>query len=147
MRRLFVALFGAVILAVGAGAVPAAAASAQAAGALPPAQPSVNEQQCSTNLTYDIRVCLALVSSTFIGQATVHSYPSNCAGYRVSLYDWYSDNVVVSTSLRPCGETPSKQATADASRFLELAAYAEFVMYDSAGNPILHIDTPPIGYP
>lgn len=147
MRRLFVTLFGAMVLAVGAGAAPAAAASARTVGASHPVQPSVNEQQCSTNTAYDIRLCLALFSSTFVGQATVHSYPSNCAGYRVYLYDWYTDNPVVSTSLRPCGESPSKQATADASRFLQLTAYAEFVMFDSVGNHILTIDTPPITYP
>ncbi|MFG3634221.1 hypothetical protein ACGF5Q_15300 [Streptomyces huasconensis] len=147
MRRLFPALFGAVILAVGAGAVPAAASSAQASETLSPARATVDEQQCSTTINSDSRICLALVSSTFVGQATVHRPPSNCAGYRVSLVDWVTGEAVVSTSLRPCGETPSKQATADASRFTRLTAYATFVMYNSAGTVIHRSYTNPITYP
>lgn len=147
MRRLLRALFGAAILTLGAGSVPAAAASSQAAGTLSPAQMKVDEQQCVTAIGYDIRTCLALVSSTFVGQATVHSYPSNCAGYRISLFDPSSGEAVSSTSLRPCGETPSKQATADASRFETLTAYAKFAMYDSAGTEILTGRTLSITYP
>lgn len=147
MRRVFLALFGAVTLAIGAGSVPAAADSSQAAGVLSPAQTTTDEQQCTTMDASGSRVCLALVSSTFVGQATVHSYPSNCAGYRVSLHDSTTEEAVVSTSLRPCSETPSKQATADASRFTGLTAYAEFVMYDSAGSEIMVSDTGVITYP
>ncbi|MBM9438441.1 hypothetical protein [Actinacidiphila bryophytorum] len=147
MQRLLLTLFGATILAIGAGSVPAAAASSQAARASSPAQTTVNEQQCTAVDSSGSRVCLALVSSTFIGQATVHSYPSSCAGYRVSLYDPYTGKAVVSTSLRPCGETPSKQATADASRFTELTAYAEFAMYDSSGAVLELAYTGEITYP
>ncbi|NYE40531.1 hypothetical protein HEB29_001542 [Streptomyces fulvorobeus] len=37
--------------------------------------------------------------------------------------------------------------TADASRFAQLTAYAEFVMYNSAGAQIYYGSTPPITYP
>jgi hypothetical protein len=147
VRRLLLALFGAVILAVGAGSVPAGAASSQGAGVLSPAQTTVDEQKCKTISNYDIRICLALVSSTFVGQITIHSYPSNCAGYRVSLYDPNTGEAVSSTSLRPCTETPSKQATADASQFVKLTAYAEFVIYNSAGAELMWNYTDPITYP
>ncbi len=90
---------------------------------------------------------MALVSSTFVGQATVHSYPADCAGYRVSLYDPGTGLAVASTSLRPCSETPSKQVTADASRFVGLTAYAEFTMYDSDGFVIKLIYTDNLTYP
>jgi hypothetical protein len=36
--------------------------------------------------------------------------------------------------------------TADASRFSNLAAFAEFVMFDSAGNVITYQDTAAIYY-
>jgi hypothetical protein len=96
-------------------------------------------------MTPESRLCLALVSSTFIGQATVHYPPVGCAGYRVAL--WSSSKVVASTSLRPCGETPSKQVTADASRFTGLTAYATFTMYNSAGAEIYFASTNSITYP
>src|SRR5690348_8705033 len=102
MRRLLLTLFGAIVLTTGAGSVPAAAAYSQTAGVSSPAQTTVNEQQCTSIDSFGSRVCLALVGSTFVGQATVHSYPSSCAGYRVSLYDPYTGKAVVSTSLRPC---------------------------------------------
>lgn len=145
MRRLSLALFGAVTLAIGAGAVPAAAASPQPAGTSP-FQTTATTQQCGTDDTYGIRLCVALVSSTFVGQATVHAPPSNCAGYRVSLYDFWTNQAVASTSLRPCTESPSKQVTADASRFSALTAYADLTMYDSAGSVILDEYTPGIVY-
>jgi hypothetical protein len=138
VRRLFLTLFGALILAIGAGSVPAAAAS--------PATAIPGSPQCSTWDDYGSRVCVALVSSTFVGQATVHAYPSNCAGYRVYLIEYQTDRTVASTSLRPCSESPSKQVTADASRFSNLAAFAEFVMFDSAGNVITYQDTAAIYY-
>lgn len=146
MRRSFLALFSTVILAVGAGSVPAAASSPQTAGSFSPAQTTVNEQQC-TPMDGSSRLCLALVSSTFIGQATVYDPPANCAGYRVSLYDEVTGDAVSSTSLRPCSETPSKQATADASRFTNLTAYAVFRMYNSAGTQIYYRSTVTITYP
>ncbi|GAA2945573.1 hypothetical protein GCM10010446_33580 [Streptomyces enissocaesilis] len=146
MRRLFLALFSTAILAVGAGSVPAAASTPHAAGGFSPAQTTVNEQQC-TPMDGSSRLCLALVSSTFIGQATVYDPPANCAGYRVSLYDVYTGEAVSSTSLRPCSETPSKQATADASRFTKLTAYAVFRMYNSAGTEIYYAYTDMITYP
>lgn len=134
MRRLFLTLFGAIILAIGAGSVPAAAASP--AGVSSPSTATPSSPQCTTWDDYGSRVCVALVSSTFIGQATVHAFPSNCAGYRVTLWVYTTDVPVVSTSLRPCSESPSKQVTADASRFSSLAAYANLAIYDSAGNVI-----------
>jgi hypothetical protein len=148
MRRLSLALFGTAILTIGAGSVPAAAASPQPAGVSSPSQTTANAQQCSTDdeNTYGVRVCVALVSSTFVGQATVHAPPLNCAGYRVTLYDFQTGEAVASTSLRPCSESPSKQVTADASRFPSLAAYADFMMYDSAGGMITDQDTHPIFY-
>lgn len=146
MRRVSLALFGAVTLALGAAAVPAAAASPHSAGFLSPLQTTATAQQCGTDDTYGIRLCVALVSSTFVGQATVHAPPSNCAGYRVSLYDSWTGRAVASTSLRPCGESPSKQVTADASRFSQLTAYADLTMYDSAGSVILDEYTPGIVY-
>lgn len=147
MRRLILALFGAAILAIGAGSFPAAASSPQATEISSPARTAVDEQQCSAIIGSNSRLCLALVSSTFIGQATVHSPPSNCAGYRVSLIEWATGKAVASTSLRPCSETPSKQVTADASRFERLTAYAEFRMYNSAGAQIYYNYTNPITYP
>ncbi|GAA2951613.1 hypothetical protein GCM10010446_41060 [Streptomyces enissocaesilis] len=144
MRRLLLALFGAASLTIGAGSVPAAASSPQAAEVSSPARTAVNEQQC-TAMDSESRLCLALVSSTFIGQATVHYPPANCAGYRVAL--WSSSKVVASTSLRPCGETPSKQVTADASRFTGLTAYASFTMYNSDGDIIYDAYTNTITYP
>lgn len=146
MRRVPLALFGAVTLAIGAAAVPAAAASPHSAGSLSAQPTTATAQQCGTDDSYGIRLCIALVSSTFVGQATVHAPPSNCAGYRVSLYDSYTNQAVASTSLRPCGESPSKQVTADASRFSELTAYADLTMYNSAGSVILDEYTPGIAY-
>ncbi|MEV4999452.1 hypothetical protein [Streptomyces niveus] len=145
MQRSLPALFGAAILTVGAGVMPVAAAPSQAVAVSSPTS-NASAQECVTSTTYSIRACLALVSSTFVGQATVHSIPSNCAGYRVSLYNYYDDTAVASTSLRPCSETLSKQVTADASRFINLTAYARFVMYDSAGKEILAGNTPQITY-
>lgn len=144
MRRLFLALFSTAILTVGAGS--ATASSPHAAGGFSPAQTTVNEQQC-TPLGGGARLCLALASSTFIGQATVYDPPFNCAGYRASLYDWHTNEPVSSTSLRPCGESPSKQATADVSRFTNLTAYAVFRMYNQFGTEIVYANTVPITYP
>ncbi|MYW06715.1 hypothetical protein [Streptomyces sp. SID3343] len=146
MRRLLPALSGAMILAAGAGSVPVAAASPRAAGVSSLSQTTNDAQRCDTYEAYGIRLCLALVSSTFTGQATVHAPPSNCAGYRVHLYDWATARPVASTSRRPCGETPSKQVTADASRFQQLTAYAVLEMYNSAGTSILYHSTPEITY-
>ncbi len=146
MRRLVLALFGAAILAVGAGSVPAAAAPSQVARASSAAQTTTQDSKCSPSDSSGGRVCVALVSSTFVGQATVRSYPADCAGYRVSLYDPGTGLAVASTSLRPCGETPSKQVTAGASRFVGLTAYAEFTMYDSDGIVIKLVYTDNLTY-